>query len=424
MTKHISKECENVVKNKKIINIYGANWCSDCRRTKKYLGEQRIHYNWFDIEQSGTEGAKALKFVYSANEELFGKPKRKIPAVEILSDGERKLFVEPSNFELADFLGLAKKASKSFYHAIIVGAGPAGLTAAIYLARDGYDVLIIEQSTVGGQAFITNRLDNFPGFPEGITGEDFADNVRRQAERFGVEILSPQKVVEVAPCHFDGSFEKCQFKTVKTESQEFTCIALLVATGSNYKQLVVPGSEALLGINIHYCATCDGFFYKGKSIFVVGGGNSAFEESLFLREKFVDHITLIIRGEEPRASPVLQEKIKDREGIEILMNSEIIELEGEESLQTVRVKHKDTGEIKEYSPDGIFVFIGLTPNTGFLTGADLDPKGFILTDRLQSSAKGIFAAGDCRKGSVKQAVAAAGEGAAAAISIREFLSNN
>lgn len=414
-----------MVNDQLTVNVYGATWCSDCRRTKKYLGEQRIHYNWYDIEIPGPEGEKALQFVYDANLELSGKPKRKIPAVEVIRNGDRKIFVEPSNYELANSLGLATKAEKDFYHAIIIGAGPAGLTASIYLARDGYDVLVIEQSTIGGQAFITNRLDNFPGFPEGITGGDFAENVKRQAERFGVEILSPQQVKSVTPCHDDGNFEGCQFKTVLTESgQEFTCNAVLVSTGSNYRQLVVTGSENLVGISIHYCATCDGFFYKNKSIFVIGGGNSAFEESLFLKEKFANHVTIIVRGDEPSASPVLQDKVKGHEGIDIWLNTEIHELTGENKLDSVRVKHKDTGEIKEYHPDGIFVFIGLTPNTKFLKGVDIDPQGFIVTTQQESSAKGIFAAGDCRLGSVKQAVAAAGEGAAAAIAIREFLSRN
>ena len=143
-----------------IVNVYGANWCSDCRRTKKYLGEQRIHYKWFDIELETPQGKASYEFVLAANEKISGKPKRKIPVVEIIEGDSKDLLIEPSNYKLAERLGLATKATKDFYHAIIIGAGPAGLTAAIYLARDGYDVLVIEQSTVGGQAFITNKLDN------------------------------------------------------------------------------------------------------------------------------------------------------------------------------------------------------------------------------------------------------------------------
>ncbi|MFX0093739.1 MAG: FAD-dependent oxidoreductase, partial [Candidatus Hodarchaeota archaeon] len=212
------------------ITIYGANWCSDCRRTKKYLGEQRIHYKWRDIELETPESKAAYEFVLAANEKIYGKPKRKIPVVELVENGESSLLIEPSNLELAERLGLATKASKMFYHIIIVGAGPSGLTAAIYLARDGYDVLIIEQSTVGGQAYITDRLDNYPGFPDGINGENFAQNLRKQAERFGVEILVPDKVQQITPCHEDGTFEKCPYKVVRTTGgQDFTCNAILIS---------------------------------------------------------------------------------------------------------------------------------------------------------------------------------------------------
>jgi len=322
---------------------------------------------------------------------------------------------------------MATKATKDFYHAIIIGAGPAGLTAAIYLARDGYDVLVIEQSTIGGQAFITNKLDNFPGFPEGITGSDFASNIRRQAERFGVEILVPEKVVNITPCHEDDTFDKCTYKIIRTKSgKEFNCLMVLIATGSKYRELSnIPGYETLLGINVHYCATCDGFFYKDKKIFVVGGGNSAFEESLFLRNKFVNQVTILVRSSKPKASSILQEKVNGTEGIDVWLNSEIREIIGEKTLENVIVLHKDSNEEKEYSPDGVFVFIGLSPNTEFLQDIELDSWNFIITNNeLQSSARGIYAAGDCRKGSVKQAVASAGEGATAALMMRNFLEKN
>ncbi|MFW9779692.1 MAG: FAD-dependent oxidoreductase [Candidatus Heimdallarchaeota archaeon] len=410
------------------INIYGANWCRDCRRIKKYLGEQRVHYNWVDIEIPGVEGENALKFVLEANKEVYGIEKRKIPVVEIIRDEQIKLFIEPSNLELAEELDLATKASKEFYHAIVVGAGPSGLTAAIYLARDGYDVLVVEKSTVGGQAFITNRLDNFPGFPEGITGEEFAKNLRKQAERFNVEILVPEQVSKIEPCHEDGNFQGCLYKKVYTSSgKSFHTLAVLIATGSEYRQLIVPGYENILGVNLHYCATCDGYFYKDREIFVVGGGNSAFEEAIFLKTQYAKRVTIIIRSGKPRASLALQEKVKSIGGIDIWLNSQIKELIGETSLEKVLITHTDKGETREYRPDGIFVFIGLTPNTRFLNkiSVELDPNGFITTDeKLQSSIAGIFAAGDCRHGSTKQAVAAAGEGAAVAIAMRGFLEKN
>ncbi len=414
--------------NPRII-IYGANWCSDCRRTKKYLGEQRIHYEWRNIEGESPAARAAYGYVLRKNREVFGVAKRKIPVVEIINQGEKKVLIEPSNVELAMVLGTAREATTDFYDVVIIGGGPAGLTAALYLERDGYEVLVIESSTIGGQAFVTNRLDNYPGFPEGITGEQFAENLRKQVERFGVEILVPYYVVEIGPCHSPeqgGSFAKCQHKKIKTsDGTEIHCKAILIATGSKYRELTVPGAQELLGINVHYCATCDGAFYKGKKLFVVGGGNSAFEESLYLKEKFAEHVTIIIRSEEARATPLYQEKIMDREGIEIWTNSEIIELKGKDHLEAAVVRHKENDKVKEYAPDGVFVFIGMQPNTSFLGELiELDERGFIITDSAHTtSISGIFAAGDCRAGATNQAIAAAGEGASAAISIREYLKN-
>ncbi len=407
------------------ITIFGANWCSHCRRTKKYLGEQRIHYDWRDIEAETPEGKEAYDFVLSANEQVYGKPKRKIPVVKIVEDGKEAILIEPSNIELAKKLGIAKESSKKFYVVIVIGGGPAGLTAALYLARDGYDILVIESSTIGGQSFITNRLDNFPGFPEGVTGEQFADNLKRQVERFGVEILFPYEVVRIGPCHDEhegGTFAKCAHrKAITSDGTEIHCNAILVTTGSKYRELVVPGSEDLVGVNIHYCATCDGAFYKNKKLFVIGGGNSAFEEALYLKDKFAKEVTILVRGGFPDASPVLQEKVTDADGMEVWLNSEITELKGKDKLDLVRVKHEDG--VKEYKPDGIFVFIGMKPNTNFLKETvNMDDGKFILTDSgLQTNVTGVYAAGDCRAGSTKQAITAAGEGASAAISIRDYL---
>jgi len=254
---------EEILKNSKQILIYSTIWCPDCKRAKKFFGEQRLPYISIDIEQD----AEAMAFVEKVNH-----GKRIIPII-VCPDGS--ILVEPSNAQLAEKLGLKTKAQRMFYNAIVIGAGPTGLTSAFYMAREGLDTLVIEKAGLGGQAGITERLDNFPGFDEGISGAEFAERLGRQARRFGVEILEVQEVTEV---NQDGTYW-----SVKTsDGMSYGCNALLLATGARYRKLEVPGEDELIGTNIHFCATCDGAFYKGKKILVVGGGNSGFEEGLFL----------------------------------------------------------------------------------------------------------------------------------------------
>ena len=336
--------------------------------------------------------------------------------------------LEEANIELADKLGLASIIGKTYYDVTIIGGGPAGLTAALYLARDGYQVLIIEQSTIGGQAYITNTLDNFPGFSDGISGEEFANNLKKQVSRFGVEILTPVEVIEIAPCHEEGSFDLCKFKVVKTNTgNEILCRVVLIVTGSKYKEINVPGSEDLAGVSVHYCATCDGAFYKDKEIFVVGGGNSAYEETIWLVEKFVKKATMIIRSAKSNANLLYQDKIEGlKDKVQILYNTEINELIGEDKLQKVILIDTITNAKSDHYPDAVFAFIGQSPNTRFIPKEiKTDETGFIETGiDYMTSINGIFSAGDCRKGSSKQAIIAAGEGAASALSIREYLKNN
>ncbi|MHA1683149.1 MAG: FAD-dependent oxidoreductase [Promethearchaeota archaeon] len=410
------------------IDVYGANWCGDCRRAKKYLGEQKLHYEWHDIEKETEQAKEDYQYVLDANNEKYGRPKRKIPVVKIVIGDKETVLIEPSNSELAAVIGKVTSASKSFYDVVVVGGGPAGLTAALYLARDGYEVVVVEKSTIGGNAYITNRIDNFPGFPDGISGSDFAENLRKQVTRFGVEIITPFEVKEIGPCHEEGVFEKCPAKRiVLNNGKELQARVVLIATGSKYRQLTnVPGFKELNGINIHYCATCDGAFYKGKEIFVIGGGNSAFEEGLYLKEKFARKVTFVVMEADPIASKILKEKVAGTAGIEVWTESQVVEVRGKDAIESVLVFHKNRDEKVEYHPDGIFVFIGLKPNTDFLPEAiEKDKFGFILaSDAFHTTVKGIFAAGDCRSGSTKQAIASAGEGAGAAIMARNYLEGN
>ncbi len=386
------------------IKLYGTNWCSDCKRSKKFLGEQRVHYDFIDIEED-LEGQAIVRELQKGG--------MTIPTI-VFEDGA--VLIEPSNAEVAAKLGLETKAKCEFYDLITVGGGPTALTTAIYAARDGYDVLVIERSGLGGQAGITERLDNYPGFPEGVTGAEFAERIIEQAKRYGVELLSAQNVVQVG--------NDLDAHVVKTDSgHKYRSNAVLIATGSTYKRLGVPGEDEHIGAGVHFCATCDGPFYKGREVAVIGGGNSAVEEAAFLT-RFSPRVTLLVRGSQLTANKIASDKALNSPEMEVLFNTDVVEFKGKDShLDTVVYKNNKTGETKELHVPGIFLFIGLSPNSEpFKDIAKVDAQGFIMTGiDFQTSTEGIFAAGDVRAGSTKQLVSAAGEGAAAALAIREHL---
>lgn len=405
------------------ITIYGAHWCPDCRRSKQFLGEHQIPYKWVDIEQDKSGEAYVLQ---------KNNGKRIIPTIEF-DDGF--VLVEPSNAELAAKLGLKTTASRSHYDLIVVGGGPAGLTAALYTAREGINTLVIERAALGGQAAATERLDNVPGFSMGVLGSEFASQLRQQAERFGVEMLQAQDVTAIRQ---NGNYHCVQ----TADGSEYSARAVLIATGSRYKRLGVAGEDDFIGAGIHFCATCDGPFYKGQPVAVIGGGNSAAEESMFL-VKFVEKVTLLVRGDKLTASQVIQEKALNHPQIDIRFNTEVAKFSGDGGkLKSVEIKDQTSGAVETIHPAGVFVFIGLTPNTSILkgTGVETNQWGFVLTGHdlihnsqqlpdfvgrepmfLETSVPGIFAAGDVRQGSTKQVASAAGEGATAALLIREYL---
>ena len=385
------------------IVVYGTLWCSDCKRAKQFFGDQRVHYEFVDVDADPAGMAVV--------EEVNGG--RQIIPVIRFPDGST--LVEPSNAELAAALGLQTVAARSYYDLIVVGSGPAGLTAALYAAREGIETLVIERAGVGGQAGITERLDNFPGFPEGVTGNEFAARLRAQAERFGVEILS---AAEVTGLRFDG-----RYHCVSTaDGHEYQAGAVLLALGSTYRRLGIPGEEDFIGAGVHFCATCDGAFYRDREVLVVGGGNSAGEESIFLT-RFARKVTIVTRDPQLSASRVVAEKVAEHPAIEVLTSTTPVELKGDTRLRSVVVADGATGEKRELTPDGVFVFIGLSPNSELVRDlVAVDDYGFVQTDMgLQTSMAGVFAAGDVRAGSTKQAASAAGEGAAAALAIRRYL---
>lgn len=385
------------------ITMYGAFWCGDCKRAKQFFGEHRVRYDFIDIDGN----PEALATVEKAT------GGRQVIPVIVFDDGSA--LVEPSNAALAEKLGIATKDAHPFHDLTIVGSGPAGLTAALYAAREGISTLVIERAGVGGQAGVTERLDNFPGFPEGVTGEEFADRLRRQAERFGVEILQAQEVVKVRS---DG-----EYRCVRTaDGSEYSSSAVLLTLGSTYRRLGVPGEDDSIGAGVHFCATCDGAFYRDKDVLVIGGGNSAGEEGIFLT-KFAKRVTIATRDATLTASNVVVEKVGENPKIDLLPNVSVAEFKGTGKLETVVLKNNESGELSEIHPAGVFVFIGLSPNTEVVKGfVDLDKQGFVVTDgTLATNVPGVFAAGDCRAGSTKQAASAAGEGAAVALAIRRFM---
>jgi thioredoxin reductase (NADPH) len=385
------------------IMVYSAVWCPDCKRVKKFLGEQRIPYLNVDVEQD----AEAMAYVEQINNGM-----RSVPTM-VFPDGD--ILVEPSNAALAQKLGLQTQAKQSFYDTIVIGGGPAGLTAALYMAREGIETLVIEKAGLGGQAGATNILDNFPGFDEGISGAEFADRLTRQARRFDAEILQAQEVASLTR-------HDPYWCVTTSDGREYGAKAVLLTSGARYRRLNVPGEEELLGVNIHFCATCDGAFYKGKKVLVVGGGNSGFEEGLFLT-KFASQVDIVEFMPEAKASRFLQEQVAHRPTISVTLNHAVKAFKGQHRLESVLVEDRATGEQKEWPYDGVFVFIGLSPNSDLAQGlAETDQWGFVVTDKtLMSSQPGLFAAGDVRAGSTKQAASAAGEGATAALMIREYL---
>lgn len=295
---------------------------------------------------------------------------------------------------------------------VVVGAGPAALSAAVYTTREDIDTLLLEKGAVGGLAAVTDWVDNYPGFSKGISGLNLAQELEGQAERFGAKIEYGEVI---------GVVDEGETKKVTTTDGDFHARAVLIATGTDYKKMGVPGEAEYYGRGLHYCATCDGAFYRDKRLVVVGGGNSGVQEALFLT-RFATHIDLLVRST-VRASEVLQHELAKNDKITVHLNTTIDEIVGEDK-KVVKVVGQKDGKPAEFQTDGVFVFIGLIPNTKFLndSAVKLDEFGFVVTDAsLQTSIPGVFCAGDVRSGATMQIATAVGEGATAALQIRHYL---
>jgi len=398
---------EQTADNSKI-KVYGADWCADCVRTKDILSKHDVAYEYLDTEETANHDAMLV----------LTDGKDEIPTL-VFPDG--KVVQNPDNAEMVSLFGLKSDVpadgENPTHDVIIIGAGPAALSAAIYTTREDIDTLLFERGVIGGLAAVTDMIDNYPGFAQGIEGLTLADNLREQAERFGAEI----ELGEVTKITNEG-----EFKRLETTSGTMRARAVLIATGSDYKKINVPGELEYYARGVHYCATCDGAFYRDKKIVVVGGGNSAVQEAIFLT-RFASHIDLLVRSK-LRASDVLQRDLQkqvDAGKISVHLGVQTKEIFGEDKKVTKVIgTSADSGVDIDFPTDGVFVFVGLSPNSQFLKESEikLDEIGFVLTDQhLQTQMPGVFAAGDIRSGATMQIASATGEGATAALKIREFL---
>jgi thioredoxin reductase (NADPH) len=294
----------------------------------------------------------------------------------------------------------------------ILGAGPAGLSAALYAARADLQPLVLSGLQPGGQVSLTNSIENYPGFPEGVGGAELGDLFQKQAERFGAQVEFDLAV--------SVDFSKAPFK-VKTENQVYTSDSVIIATGANPNLLNIPGESRLTGMGVSYCATCDGWFFKGKNVVVVGGGDSALEEAIFLT-RFAESVTVLHRRETLRAGAVLQKRSVENPKVAFIWNMVVEEIIGGDKVESLSIRNLKTGKASNFATDGLFIFIGHTPNTGLFTGQLEMDNGYItVNNRMQTSVPGVFAAGECADSHYKQVITSAGMGAAAAIEATYFL---
>ena len=408
------------------IRVAGAQWSASSHHVKDFLARNQVPYQWLDIENN----SEALAMVEAAQDSTHRLP------VVFFPDGST--LVDPDDRSLADQAGLTTEASHPFYDLIIIGGGPAGLAAAVYAASEGLSTVMLEKAGIGGQAGMSARIENYLGFPKGLSGADLARRATIQAKRLGAELLSAREVVEVRV--------EDHYRFIKmANGDELSCHVLMLATGVDVRELEVPGAEEITGAGLFYsAAVTEAANYKNKQVFVVGGANSAGQGAVFLSQ-YASQVTMLVRGSslEVSMSQYLIDQIANCKNLDVMLHTEILEVHGANILESVLVVNKDTKETQELGGAAMFAFIGAVPRSnlvselvesndaGFiLTGPDLmengsRPKGWRLKRDpylFETSVPGIFAVGDVRHGSVKRVAAAIGEGSACLQSIHRYLS--
>ena len=405
------------------IRIAGTLWSLPSHRVKDFLTRHQIPYQWLDIEKDSS--AQGMVEDVSSGES-------KLPVV-FFPDG--KTLIQPDLKELADKVGLQTQAELPFYDIVVVGSGPAGLAAAVYAGSEGYSCVVIEKDAPGGQAGSSPKIENYLGFPAGISGDDLTRRAISQAKKFGVEILSAQEVKQVSV--------KDSYRIVTLgDGTEISSHAVLMATGATFRILKMLGADKITGAGIYYgAAYTEAMHYKDKDVFVVGGANSAAQGALYL-SRFARKVTVLIRGPEPTASQYLVDAMNTNDKVEIMSHTDLLRVEGEKWLEKIIVKDNRTDEEQTFDASALFVFIGVRPQSkpvedlvqrnekGYIfTGTDLivdnkPPQGWTLERPpflFETSVPGIFAAGDVRYGTSHRVASAAGEGAVAYAMMKEYL---
>ncbi len=404
------------------VRIVGSRWAPQSYGTRDFLSRNQIPYQWIDVDQD----ASMRELILSTGGDLSRLP------VVFLADGT--MLTAPSNTELAARVGLQTQPARPFYDLAIVGAGPAGLACAVYGASEGLHVLLIEQNAPGGQAGTSSMIENYLGFPNGVTGADLARRAATQARRFGTEVLIGHSVV--------GLRRVDPYSIVQlSDGSEVACHALVLATGMAVRELDVPGVTPLIGSGIYYgAALSEAALYKGSHVFVLGGANSAGQGALFF-SRYASQVTMVVR--KPSLSPVMSrylvERIGTTQNIDVVYNTEIAAVHGKDRLECLDLRNGETGDQHSVSGAALFVFIGVAPHTqAFAPLVATDEKGFLLTgadvraaarpwplDRdplmFETSVPGIFAVGDVRSGANRRIAAAVGEGSAAIFSVHQYL---